>query len=153
MLLKKYVNYDDIVKNESTIIDFLINNSDSFSVTTVIKRPYSQLPPVFNYDIQLQPFVTDYIFERKDWLVDFLGKRKHQIMVVCQCCKESRNQLLQMPNVFLPIDNNMPEDICFYRKGKLWFATVSHEKIAFLSEATKEDIAFFVKNNIRVGCV
>ena len=145
-----YVNYEDIIKNEPVVIDFLTKNSDCFSVTTVIKKPYSQLPPVFNYDVQLQPFITRYIFERKYWLVDFLGHLKHQIMVVCRCCKESRKQLLQMPNIFLSVDNNMPEDICFYRKGKLWFATISHEKIAFMINVEKEDIVFFEENGIKI---
>lgn len=141
-----YVNYEYIIKNEPAVIDFLTKNSDCFSVTAVIKKPYSQLPPVFNFDMQLQPFVAKYIFEEKDWLVNFLGRQRHQIMVVCRCCKGSRKQLLQMPNIFLPMDSNMPEDICFYRNEKLWFATISHEKIAFMMDATKEDIAFFKEN-------
>ena len=107
------MNYEDIIKNEPVVIDFLPKKSTCFSVTSVIKKPYSQLPPVFNYSMQLQPFIIKYIFERKDWPVDFLGHLKHQIMVVCHCCKESRKQLLHMPNIFLPIDSNMPEDICF----------------------------------------
>ena len=61
-----YLNYDDIVKEESVVVDYLAKNSDRFSVTAVIKRPYSQLPPDFNYGVQLQPFVENYIFERKD---------------------------------------------------------------------------------------
>ena len=150
MLHKIYVSYEDIVKNEPTIIDFLTKNSNYFSFTTVIKKPYSQLPPVFNYDLELQPFITKYIFERKHWLVDFLGYLKHQIMVVCRCCKESRKQLLQMPNIFLSVDNNMPEDFCFYREDELWFATISHEKIAFIMNATEEDISFLKKNGIRI---
>ena len=76
-----YLNYDDIVKEESVVVDYLAKNSDRFSVTAVIKRPYSQLPPDFNYGVQLQPFVENYIFERKDWLVNFLGYMRHQIMV------------------------------------------------------------------------
>lgn len=143
-----YMNYEDIIKNEPVVIDFLAKKSNCFSVTTVIKKPYSQLPPVFNYSTQLQPFITKYIFERKDWPVDFLGHLKHQIMVVCHCCKESRKQLLHMPNIFLPIDSKMPEDICFYRNGKLWFATISHEKMAFMVDATKEDVAFFKEKGI-----
>ena len=95
--------------------------------------------------MQLQPFIIKYIFERQDWPVDFFGKLKHQIMVVCRCCKESRIQLLQLPNIFLPIENDMPEDICYYRNGNLWFATISHEKMAFMVDATNKDVAFFMK--------
>lgn len=148
MLHKINLNYEDIVKKEPVIIDFLTKNSDCFSVTVIIKKPYSQIPPIFNYDAQIHPYATKYIFEKKDWLVDFLGQLKHQIMVVCRCCKESRKMLLQMPNIFLPIKNNMPEDICYFRNGKLWFATISHEKMAFILNPTNEDIQFLRENKI-----
>lgn len=144
------VNFEDIVRNERVVIEFLNKNSDTFSFTTIIKKPYSQLPPVFGCNVQLQPFVIRYIYERKDWPIDFLGQLKHQIMVVCRCCKDSGRELLQMSNVFLPIVNDRPEDICFYRNGKLWFATISHEKMAFMVDATNEDIAFLKENCIRV---
>lgn len=151
MVHRVYINYEDVIKYEPVVLDFLIKHSDCFSVNVVMQKPYSQLPPVFDYNLQLQPFITKYIFERKDWPVDFLSRRRHQIMVICHCCKESCKQLLQMPNVFLPMDNNMPEDICFYRKGRLWFATVSHEQMAFMVGATAEDIAFFRGNGIRIS--
>lgn len=57
--------------------------------------------------------------------------------------------LLKIPNIFTP-EINMPEDICFYRNGKLWFATVSHEKLAFIFDAKKEDLKFFLKKGIKV---
>ena len=47
------------------------------------------------------------------------------------------------------IDNDIPEDICFYRNGKLWFATISHEKIAFAVDVTKADLTFFKENGIK----
>ncbi len=145
----KEVNYNDIVKNEPLIINYLAKYSDSFSMIPIIKRPYSQIPPVFNYVEQLRPFVIDYLFDREKWPVDFFGRDKHQIMVICKCCKESRAVLVNMPNVFHPSENNLPEDICFFRNGKLWFATVSHEQIAFTVDMTKQDINFFEQNGIK----
>ena len=64
-------------------------------------------------------------------------------MIVCRCCKESRNKLQQLPNVFLAVENNMPENICFYRNNKLWFGTVTHENMAFLVNATPSEKSFF----------
>ena len=152
MLRNIHLNYEDVVRNEPMFIKYLTNHSDFFSLNVMIQKPYSQIPPVFHYDMQLQPFIIKYIYERKDWLVDFLGQRKHQIMVVCRCCKGSRKELLQMPNVFLPIENDLPEDICFYRNGKVWFATISHEKMAFFDEATNEDKQFLNENSICYHC-
>lgn len=148
MFDKRMLRYSDIVENKKTMIEFLVKRSNCFSVVVKIKKPYSQMPPVFNYDRQLQPYVKQYIFQEKDWLVDFLGKPRHQIMVVCNSCRGSRDELLQIPNVFLPAENIEPEDICFYRDDRLWFATISHERIAFVIDATEEDVVYLKNNGI-----
>lgn len=44
---KMTVNYDDLVENESCMIDYLMRNSDSFSVTVILKKPYSQQAQMF----------------------------------------------------------------------------------------------------------
>ena len=80
--------------------------------------------------------------KKKDWPVDFLGQLRHQIMIICRCCKESRKELLKIPNLFITSDDDVPEDICFYRNDKLWFATVTHEKLSFMQNPTKQDLAF-----------
>ena len=115
---KMTVNYDDIIDNESSVIDYLMKKSDSFSVTVIIKNPYSQQPPIFEQSKQFNRFVTKYYFDYETWPVDFLGRMKHQILIMCSCNKESRKMLSEMPNIFLP-ESNMPEDICFYRNETL----------------------------------
>lgn len=49
-----YLNYDDIVKEESVVVDYLAKNSDRFSVTAVIKdlihNCLSILIMVYNYN-------------------------------------------------------------------------------------------------------
>ena len=148
-MYKMTVNYDDLVDNVSSVIEYLMKKSDCFSVTVIIKKPYSQQPPVFNQSEQFNDFIIKYYFDYKTWPVNFLGRLKHQILIMCCCNKESREMLLKIPNIFIP-EINMPEDICFYRNGKLWFATVSHEKLAFVFDAKKEDLKFFLKNGIAV---
>ena len=148
MVYKVNINYDDIIAKEQLVINYGAKFSDFFTVLVIIKRPYSQNPPVFNYDNLLNPFITKYIFEKHDWLVSFLGQLKHQIMIVCRCCKECRKALEEMPNLFLSPENNVPEDICFYRGGKPWFATITHEKMAFMMTATKDDLNFLQQNKI-----
>jgi len=148
MFNKINVDYNGIVKNEQMLIEFLSKHSDSFSITVVIRKPYSQDPPIFKYGEQLTPYAIKFIFDRKDWPVDFLGQLKHQIMIICRCCKESRKELLKMPNLFSESEYDVPEDICFYRQGKLWFATVTHEKISFMLNPTKEDLEFLGTHEI-----
>ena len=150
MFEKIIVNYMDIIHNEQIVIDFLSRFSDEFSITVLIKKPYSQDPPIYQYCDQITPYATKFIYEKKDWPVDFLGQLKHQILVVCGCCKQSRKELLNMPNLFFSAECDVPEDICFYRDGKLWFATITHEKMAFMVDATKEDVAFFKENGIKI---
>ena len=145
---KMTVNYDDIIDNESSVIDYLMKKSDSFSVTVIIKKPYSQQPPIFEQSEQFNRFVTKYYFDYETWPVDFLGRMKHQILIMCSCNKESCKMLSEMPSLFLP-ESNMPEDICFYRNGKPWFATVSHERLAYVFDAKKEDLDFLSKYGIR----
>ena len=148
MFNKRMIEYENIVENESEVIEFFTKNSDWFSIIVRIKKPYSQEPPVFNFDQQLRPYILRYIFQEKDWLVDFLGKPSHQIMVVCRCCKGSLKELLKMPNLFLTSEDDVPEDICFYRQGKLWFASVTHEKISFMLNATNGDLDFLKTHKI-----
>lgn len=142
-------DYETIVEKESLLIPYLVKNSNSFSVLPIIKRPYSQMPPDFNYNAQFSPFAIKYLFDRKDWPVPYLSHLKHQIMVLCRCCKESRNMLASLPNLFLPLEHGLPEDICFYRDRKAWFVTISHEKMASAYNVTNTDITFFKAHNIR----
>lgn len=150
MLYRSNIDYDKLVKNEKAVVDYLIKTSDYFSVVVRIKKPYSQMPPLFNYADQLRPFIIKYLFESKEWPVEFIGAAKHRIMVICKCCKEIRKEVGKIPNVFLPIENEMPEDICFYRDGELCFATISHEKMAFFTKIKKEDIDFFMGLGIHI---
>lgn len=73
MFNKINVDYNCIVKNEQILIEYLSKHSDNFSLTVVIKKTYSQNPPIFKYSEQLTPYATKFIFDRKDWPVDFFG--------------------------------------------------------------------------------
>lgn len=148
MFNKINVDYSGIVENEQILIEYLSKYSDTFSFTVVTRKPYSQDPPIFKYSEQLAPYAAEFIFDKKDWPVDFLGQLKHQIMMIGRCCKESRKELLKMPNLFSALEYDVPEDICFYRKGKLWFATVTHEKMAFILNPTKQDLEFLGEHQI-----
>lgn len=141
-MFKININYADVVNNEKVLMNYFGKNSECFSFLSIIEKPYSHNPPIFKYCKELSPYVIKYLFDKNDWLVDFLGRLKHQIMVVCRCCKESTNVLLSIPNVFSNSEENAPEDICFFRDGKLLFATINHEKMAFMIDATNKDLNF-----------
>ena len=148
MYNRVYLKYENIVNNYQSVIKYLSRTSDFFTFTPIISAPYSQMPPSFKYSNGLQPFAIKYLFYKSEWLVDFLTPWKHQIMAVYRCCKQSRDELLKIPNIFLPNEFGAPEDICFYRDDKLWFATISHEKICFCIGLTDKDIKFFKENGM-----
>lgn len=43
---------------------------------------------------------------------------------------------------FLAIEQNLPEDICFYRDGEVWLYTVTHERSATMVSSTSLDFDF-----------
>ena len=43
------LNYEDMIKNEFQIVNDLSKNSDAFSLSPIIKKPYTQNPPLFAY--------------------------------------------------------------------------------------------------------
>ena len=146
-----YLKYEDVVNNYQSVIKYLCRTSNIFTLTPIIRKPYSQMPPSYKYSDELQPFATKYLFYKSEWLVDFLTPWKHQIMAVYRCCKQSRDELLKIPNIFLPDECGAPEDLCFYRDDKLWFATISHEKICFCIGLTDNDIEFFKENGMLIN--
>ena len=58
-MVKVKISYKDIVENEKVLIDFLAKNSDSFSALALIKKPYSQGPPAFNFSDKFTHFLKN----------------------------------------------------------------------------------------------
>lgn len=153
-MLNKNVNvkFDDLVTNYSEVIKYAGKYSDSFSMISTLKKPYSKEPPNYKHDKEmkiLEPFLEQYHVGIKSW-PGTITRGNHTVMLVYRSCKGSRKLLDEMPNLFLPIENGLPEDICFFRNQNPWLVTISHEKIAYMRNVTKEDIAFFKENGIKV---
>ena len=65
MFHKININYNDIIQNEQILIEFLSKFSDNFSITVLIQKPYSQNPPIYKYCNKINPYYTQFIFEKK----------------------------------------------------------------------------------------
>ena len=144
------IDYNDLIKNYYKIIEYAGKYSDSFSIITNLKKPYLKIPPNCEHDDfikKFEPFILNSIVGIKKW-PGTITKDNHKVMYTYRICKESIKILLQTSNLFMPIENELPEDICFYRNKKPWLTTISHEKIACISCATKLDINFLEENNI-----
>lgn len=65
-------------------------------------------------------------------------------------CNKSTSNILQ--TAYSPFDwdgKSLPEELCFYRNGKKWFVCISHEKLLFMYNETKDDIDFLEKEKIK----
>ena len=141
--------YSDIVKNYLIVLKYCLKYSNNFSVITNLKKPYSKRPPSCEHDIWLLNWsscLINQIIGIKKW-PGTETKDNHKVMNVYNS-RKFRTTFINFPNLFLPIENNLPEDICFYRGGKPWFATITHEKMAFMMTATKDDLNFLQQNKI-----
>lgn len=142
------ISFEDVANNDKALLRYLMKHSDSFSALVRIKKPYSQMPPQYVYSEIFHPYTIQYIYEKNNWIEKFSGKLKHQIMIECICDKELYKQMLVLPNIFNPVNSDFLEDICFYRNKKLWFATISHEKSAFLIDPSKSDVDYLMQIGI-----
>ena len=138
------INFEDIINHQVEMLRYAGKNSDNFTVITTLKKPYSKRPPNFVHDkimMDLFPYMVDYTVGIKEWPGTYRSGGSHTVMITYRLCKSSRYLLEKLENWYLPLQNGLPEDICFYRKQKPWFGSVSHEKMAFMWNATESDCA------------
>ena len=146
------INFSDLLDNYNEIINYVSKKSDSFSVISNLNKPYSKQPPNYEHENVLkvlEPFLERYVIGIKSW-PGTITKDNHKVMITYRLCKESRSLLKEMPNFFLPLENGLPEDICFFRNQKPWFVTTSHEKTVFIVDATNEDVSYLKEMDITV---
>jgi len=139
-----YIDYGSLVANYAKIIEYACKSSETFSLITQQKRPFSKRPPNCkhaNYLKELEPFLVSQIVGATEW-PGTITKDRHKILNTYKSCAESKHILLASKNPF-EFCNEMPEDISFYRHEQPWLVTTSHEKIAYLDRPIYEDVAFF----------
>lgn len=168
-------NYDCIKENSLLVMQYCLQNSDAFSV---IIPPW--MDEKIDVLFQLEPWLIKRIDNIKKWpgtekadipissdVLDLPGikalnlpgtevlellqsqNQKYAMHIYSSDCFESAG--IPPFDFFNPIENNLPEDICFYRDKFAWYSTVSHEKIAFMENATQDDVVFF--ENLHYMCI
>lgn len=143
------LNYTDIITKYELMLKYCLKFSDTFSVITDLKKPFSKIPPICKHDNTLNLWsscLSNQIIGIKKW-PGTETKDNHKVMNIYNS-RKFRTTISDIPNLFSPIINNLPEDICFYRGTIAWFVTVSHERLAFMNTPTKEDILFLKQNEI-----
>ncbi len=120
------INYADIADKYIEVLKYCLKFSDSFSVITNVKKPYSKTPPIcehapLDWDLCLAKQVVGI----KKW--PGTETRDNKKVMNVYNSRKFRTTITDLPNLFLPCENNLPEDICFYRNEEPWFVTISHE--------------------------
>lgn len=144
------IRYDDIIAS-SVIIDYCSKNSDSFSIITKLKKPYSCPEPNCEHDTVLQPikpYMINQIVGLRSW-PGTISIDKHKVLNLYKICKKTRVFLNEIPNIFWALNNNLPEDVCFYRNDKPWFVTCTHEQLAVMVDVSTNDFYFLKDSGIR----
>lgn len=139
------LDYDMLIQNSGEVLEYVFRRADSFSIVTDLIKPYSALPPRCKQDkwtADLQSYMISQAVGAREW-PGVINRNCHKVLSTYKACRQAKAIVKAWPNVFQALEHNLPEDICFYRDGQVWFGTTSHEGMADVSILTKEDEAFF----------
>ncbi len=143
--------YEDLIRNYKAFLEYAFKNSDVFSVITHLKNPdFNPLSTECRHDKILQtlkPYLVRQIIGIQRWSNDN-SSDNHTVMKIYASNKDSLEKMYLLDNFLLSIQNDLPEDLCFYKKNKIWISTVSHEDLAFLYSTSKNDLHFLESNHI-----
>ena len=142
-------HYEDLNAAWKETLKYCFRTSDRFSlITRILSKKKGNA--VYAHDkalTALEPFLIERKVGVKSW-PGTITKGTDYVMDLYHA-RKYRKSVTDLPNFFAPNESGQPEDICFYRNGTVWVATVSHEQIAFASNLTKEDKAFFDRMGVR----
>lgn len=133
-------------KQYRTFIKYSMATCDSFSL--VFEKDGLDTTCYFFQDIYLM--LSEFAFKQKNIGVhpDTGSSFQNSVIFYFECNKHTR-AVLQTANSVLDWNGKcLPEELCFYRNSKNWFACVYHERYLFIYNETKEDIAFFNEEGI-----
>ena len=139
------LDYDAVSQNSNQILEYVFKKSESFSVVTDLIRPYSKVPPCCKQDkwtLDLREYLISQEVGAKEW-PGVQNRNCHKVLSFYKACRRTKEILSVWPNVFHACEYNLPEDICFYRGGKVWFGTTSHERTADVIGLTRDEEMFF----------
>lgn len=139
------LDYGALVQNADEILEYVFRRADSFSIVTDSIKPYSQNPARCKQDAWTAD-LEKYLMARKIGAREWPGTQTrdpHKVLSTYKVCRQAKAIVKAWPNAFQALEYGLPEDICFYRDGKFWFGTTSHEETADVVAFSKEDEDFF----------
>ena len=143
------------------IIKYACQTCDAFGLTFHRLRPLKdnvlQIVEKEIYE-KLLPYLIKNTFDETPW-----NREWGCVFTIYKSCTQTASILSKVGRITnwfayygeeqkrdLPWANmDMPEDLSFFRKNKVWLRTVMHEEIAYISNDTKEDVEFFKQLGMR----
>lgn len=142
-------HYPDLLQHAQTLLTYAVKHSDYCSVIVSQEKPYSQRPPVCDYDDLLEPILPQLVTQLvgiRNWSESGTNDN-HTVMNLYRCCKKTRLFLCAHAAECFEY-GDFPEDLCFYRGRTVWLSTTTHESYASLYGALPEDLNFLSQANI-----
>ena len=148
------IKYSDFVMHASGILSYAYKNCELFSLITEQMKPFSKRPPNCIHDKQLEQLnnsLDQQLVGIRKWANSGIN-RNHTVMNVYRLDKNAYDFLnTHMERILC--DNSFPEDICFYKNRKIWISTVKVDELAFMYDASPNDLLFWDNENISYSYV
>ena len=145
------IDYSKVEKKYKEFLIYAMRGADSFSVVTRISCKQNNKKYEYEHD-QILNGIIDLLIERTINARSWPGTKTNEkglVLNMYRTSKRASELFCNAPNLFV-WENEMPEDICFYKNGKPWIVTVTHERIVFMIEPTFEEIKSLEK--MEIGC-
>ena len=140
------LHYEALVERHAEVLRCLFRTSDEFSFHTRRLRPFSETDQRLAHDAALAPLSGEMTLRKsgmENWPGKY-GRDPHGAYVRYRASARAREVVLSWPDPFEAVERGLPEDISFYRRGEVWFATVTHERLAEARLDAAGDAALFL---------
>ena len=133
------------------LIKHAAKKCDAFCLVFYNEFPY-KLPPKYvdlEFANKLEPYLLHQINRAKKWPGGG-SNAKYHVFNIYKFCKETKNILSDIGGFnYYENHENGVEDLCFLIKHRAWLVSISHEKLYWICNETKEDIDFFKLNDFQ----
>lgn len=149
------LDYSLLLAEYDRVMKHLFESSDAFAVVADLKKPYSKLPPNIkqsDFTESLKDYALSQITDEREWYEGVERYGRHRVLLTFRACRQTMLIAREQGNLLAAPANALPEDLCFLRGGKVWFSTVTHERMAFVSIESPDDAAFFLPYIKRREC-
>ena len=141
------LDYSRLVRDYERIVVYLFNSSDRFCTVATGIRPYSRIPPMIRQNT-FDLACCDYCIERMNhndrWPKEIEKVGKHKVLLVYDSKKKLGEIVKSLGNPFILNETVFPEDMYFYREGRLWFYAIQHERLSFAFIENKKDAEYLI---------